>query len=273
MHPPRTARPLAIQAPTWCPGPAPASLCRGGSCRGDLARERRSKLSSAGGATPTRAVTPSSAPRPAGSGAPGPAPAAAAAGRLTLFAVWLSGQTLMLSSRQNAKSSLEPLSRASALLTRTWAGAQREALARTPTLFSSHPWPRPFLVPAPDSAPLPTSPSRLHPTAFCHAPYRPRPSQVRPAHLAGSPASRKLARVVVGHVLPGGAGDRVVVLEYGHRLICKQIVSRVGSPQDSWPDPKEMRKVMCGRAGFFEALGRYSRGQRRSGVQLQPSLD
>lgn len=222
MHPPRTARPLAIQTPTWCPGPAPASLCRGGSCRGDLARERRSKLSSAGGATPTRAVTPSSAPRPAGSGAPGPAPAAAAAGRLTLFAVWLSGQTLMLSSRQNAKSFLEPLSRASALLTRTWAGAQREALARTPTLFSSHPWPRPFLVPAPDSAPLPTSPSRLHPTAFCHAPYRPRPSQVRPAHLAGSPASRKLARVVVGHVLPGGAGDRVVVLEYGHRLICKQ---------------------------------------------------
>lgn len=42
---------------------------------------------------------------------------------LTISAVWLSGQTLMLSQRQNANSSLEPLSRASALLRRTWGGA------------------------------------------------------------------------------------------------------------------------------------------------------
>lgn len=90
----------------------------------------------------------------------------------------------------------------------------------------------PLLVSSPHLRPRPTSPSRLHPTAFDHALSYLRPSAPgrSPAHLTGSPACGKLASIVVCHVLPGGTTDRIMVLEHSHRLICRQrVVSRVGS--------------------------------------------
>lgn len=96
--------------------------------------------------------------------------------------------------------------------------------------------------------------------------YPPLPGPAPPphaAHLAGPPAGRELARVVVGHVLPGGAADRVVVLEHGHRLICRQTVNPVGALQDSQPRPQGDGK---GHMGKGRVPRSFMKGQVPEGV-------
>ena len=104
----------------------------------------------------------------------------------------------------------------------------------------------------PDATPLFSTAPRTGPAPSVPgpAPSCLRLSQASPSHLAGPPAFCKLASVVIGHVLAGGAADRIVVLEHGHRLICRQMVSRVGSPQDSRPPtPRRREKSCAGRLG------------------------
>lgn len=120
-HPRVQQGPWVSQASTWCigPRPAPASLSPQISCP----RVFSNQLSPS--AAPPfhlaqRFLRFSFHPPPTG---PAPGPASPAPGRLTLSAVWVSGQMLMLSLRQKAKSSLEPLRCASALLMRIWGGA------------------------------------------------------------------------------------------------------------------------------------------------------
>lgn len=103
---------------------------------------------------------------------PGPAPPARA--RLTLLAVWLSGQTLMLRLRQYVKSSLEPLSRASALLRRT-CGRER----KSPWVSSGGP-PRSPPCLLPDPAPCLSPPTSAHrPRPFLSPPLTPGPAPCR----------------------------------------------------------------------------------------------
>lgn len=113
-------RPWVIQAPVWSPS-SPATLWpRGSGPEGPL------KIiwpPVPPHLLPVRDLQLSSHPldlpsRPA----PHPTLAHPSQAWLTLSEVWLSGHWLVLRLRQKVNSSLEPLSRASALLRRTWGG-------------------------------------------------------------------------------------------------------------------------------------------------------
>lgn len=101
-----------------------------------------------------------------------PSPAIPAQAWLTLSEVWLSGHRLVLRLWQKVNTSLVPLSRASALLRRTWGGTYR----RGSTLQAHGELPRP-------PRPRPTSP--LGPAPFLSPHSHPRPPPPTPVALPG----------------------------------------------------------------------------------------